>query len=500
MNDLYYDRRQFLKQSGMASAMLLLDHTVFGGDLGMATPHQFNPNTMTRKDIDTLTEAELTDLRNGVSVMKSRPSSSPTSWIYQANIHGDPTGGGTSPGWNSCQHGTFFFLAWHRMYIYWLERILRAASGNQNLTLPYWNYSKNEAARALPAPFRTPTTGNPLFVANRASGINAGAKLAPSAVSVSGALNRTQFTGPTGTANHFGGQRVAQPRHQIRPHGHLENTPHDVVHDSIGGLMQNPNTAPRDPIFWLHHANIDRLWNHWLGMGGGRVNPISSTAWRSPTFIFFDESDRLLRMSVCEILDSAAQLKYRYDTDIQPLGGTCPMPGGPQLESPMIKPSQKVLAARRGTVVLGDQPVTVNIGLGAEAKSTLNAMRAGDKTLNISVDGLTVSRHPGVYWEVYLNLPASQANDPDIENGHYVGNLSFFGRAPHGGHTAPTGADNQPFDITEVVQNLRAKNLWNEDRLSVTFVARGLDSPEGKRLKPRVLDRPRFARISLVVE
>ena len=40
--------------------------------------------------------------------------------------------------------------------------------------------------------------------------------------------------------------------------------------------MGDPLTAAQDPIFWLHHANIDRLWNHWLQQGGGRADPTDS--------------------------------------------------------------------------------------------------------------------------------------------------------------------------------------------------------------------------------
>ena len=75
------------------------------------------------------------------------------------------------------------------MYLYFFERILRAASGGPTLTLPYWNYAKaTPMARALPAPFRTPTTGNPLFVAQRNPPINTGAFLPSSAVSTTVAL------------------------------------------------------------------------------------------------------------------------------------------------------------------------------------------------------------------------------------------------------------------------------------------------------------------------
>ena len=192
-----------------------------------------------------------------------------------------------------------------------------------------------------------------------------------------------------------------------------------------------------------------------------------------------------------------------YDTDSAPLAGTCPAPvplGGIEMASLMSNIPQKVMATKQSNLMLGERPITVDIDLGAEAKATLNAMAAGDKPLNLTIEGPTFSRQPGVRWEICLNLPVSQASEPDIENGHFVGNLAFFGRMPHGGYAAPAGADKQPHNITEVVWNPCAKNLWNGDRLSVTFVARGLDIPEGKRENPRVLDSPRFTRIPLVVE
>src|SRR5207237_5292262 len=89
------------------------------------------------------------------------------------------------PAWNTCQHGSFFFVSWHRMYLYWFEQIVRTMSGNCAWALPYWNYKPLPAGntladatasrRILPEPFRTPATAaNKLFVTNRNSSINAG--------------------------------------------------------------------------------------------------------------------------------------------------------------------------------------------------------------------------------------------------------------------------------------------------------------------------------------
>jgi tyrosinase len=38
---------------------------------------------------------------------------------------------------------------------------------------------------------------------------------------------------------------------------------HNHGHAWIGGIMNNTSTSPTDPIFWLHHAEVDRLWEIW---------------------------------------------------------------------------------------------------------------------------------------------------------------------------------------------------------------------------------------------
>src|SRR5262249_6618805 len=42
----------------------------------------------------------------------------------------------------------------------------------------------------------------------------------------------------------------------------VEYNLHNLVHCWIGGTM-GKMTSPNDPVFWLHHCNIDRLWAVW---------------------------------------------------------------------------------------------------------------------------------------------------------------------------------------------------------------------------------------------
>ena len=137
-----------------------------------------------RKSISQLTPAEVQSLRRGVATMMARNSAPRNSadfrrsWIFWANMHGHfgtgcrgPVTGAGMAGvttwtasnsfetatWCKCEHGTDQFMTWHRMYLYYFERVLRQASGDPYLTLPYWDYG---ADPLLPAAFRDATYVN----------------------------------------------------------------------------------------------------------------------------------------------------------------------------------------------------------------------------------------------------------------------------------------------------------------------------------------------------
>jgi tyrosinase len=60
-------------------------------------------------------------------------------------------------------------------------------------------------------------------------------------------------------------------------HADLEGGPHGMIHASLGGEM-NPTTSPNEPLFFLHHAQIDRLWWMWQQEDESRLKDYSGTA------------------------------------------------------------------------------------------------------------------------------------------------------------------------------------------------------------------------------
>src|SRR3712207_7149215 len=43
----------------------------------------------------------------------------------------------------------------------------------------------------------------------------------------------------------------------------MEGNPHGRAHTRFGGSISSIDTAARDPLFFLLHANVDRLWARW---------------------------------------------------------------------------------------------------------------------------------------------------------------------------------------------------------------------------------------------
>ncbi len=456
-----------------------------------------------RREINLLTPAEVEAFRKGVERMKLRADDDPTSWIYQANMHGYPTLLNPGPcdvtlgppkeAWGTCQHRQFFFLPWHRMYLYYFERILRTAvrealgDPDYEFALPYWDYG-NPQNRDLPEPLRVPALPtNSLFVAERAANCNAGLECVTAAqASVAAALARIPFCNcPSATScdgcqpnllpgETFGGQFTAVPVHIGNGTGQLEAQPHNPVHVAVGGTvgwMAWVNCAARDPAFWLHHANVDRLWQVWLNQNGGRANPLESDPWRNQVFTFFDENKQRVTLTGCQILDMLAQLDYHYEglpvENVQLCGELSPQATAGAAAA-AIAPSQLATSGPRETD-LGNEPVTVNIPLTAEANERLLTVAdAQSGTLLLLVEGV-VLEHPGAVFEIYLDLPSGGEADP--ASSHFAGNLAVFGEPHH------EIEESRSFDITEQVGSLRAEGLWQDQTLAVTFV-RGNPQPD----------------------
>jgi tyrosinase len=133
------------------------------------------------------------------------------------------------------------FLTWHREYLAKLEARLRFI--NPLVTIPYWNWVDD---RAIPAALSDPADLAEWGITRGA--FNAG--LLPDAAWMS-----TVMSSGISPAD-------------FRAFSSALESPHGRVHNVVGGTMSS-SRSPADPIFWLHHAFIDKLWSDWQAANAG---------------------------------------------------------------------------------------------------------------------------------------------------------------------------------------------------------------------------------------
>ncbi|HST68615.1 MAG TPA: tyrosinase family protein [Solirubrobacterales bacterium] len=414
-----------------------------------------------------------------VGVMKERPAEDVTSWWYQAAIHGSREEPAKAL-YSQCKHGTWFFLPWHRAYLYYWERIVRSAvveaGGPDDWSMPYWNYGIDEDHASIPEAFRRPEeddgTPNHLYVAERAPstpwepGINDGAILDPLATSDAAALAAQQFVGP----EEFGGGPRPPTRLFFGEAGQLEREPHNAIHGEVGGeegWMRYPSRAAKDPIFWLHHANIDRIWAQWELTH----QDAAESAWREEEFTFFDVDRSEAAKKPEQVLDTIADLNYTYDA--------IPSKAAPDTEeeerfaiaTPNPDRERKVVGAAEGKVTLTGNPETVPVAIDNRAQPEVQeaSRQANPQRLFLSIEEIEGDTDPGTVYGVYVNLP----ENPDEETlaAHYAGNISFFGieraQEPSGdehGHSL-----RYVLEVTHLLRTLGGGEDFGDEELQVTF-------------------------------
>jgi hypothetical protein len=186
----------------------------------------------------------------------------------------------------SCPHGNWFFLPWHRVYTAHYEceliRVLSAdpvtqaaAAKNQlfkfaldNFALPYWDWTVNPA---LPTEFigkaADGSSLDPKFLHEQFEDFSEARSMLTFDNSANGPVGRATIDRAMAITDFYGfgsfpsvGTNGPSDR---RSQGLLEQSPHNHIHATMGGIMGS-FLSPMDPIFWLHHCNVDRLWSMWM--------------------------------------------------------------------------------------------------------------------------------------------------------------------------------------------------------------------------------------------
>jgi polyphenol oxidase len=332
-------------------------------------------------------------------------------------------------------HGTWWFLPWHRAYLHATERNLQKALGDDRVALPYWHWS---ISPGIPALYKTgsldhPRTGQDVAFPPYLLDLTGMAAPSYRGRVVNGQVIESAFGGHSGT------------RPDLR--SSIEGTPHGSVHNAVGGDMMRLAVAARDPIFFAHHGNLDRLWEVWRTPNDGAhgtsepwiVDGFAAAGAQDVVFEFLDvDSPSPYRVSVAQTR-STTDLGYVY----APAPTAPPAPEMIVLDGaaggPSVGPDATMLSSQSK-----DYSVTPTGRRGPESFSPEGLAPEGRAILTLR--GVEVPADAGANLAVYLSK-GTAAFKP--ANAIYAGLIGVVatGSGPTKGNFA--------LDVTEAIKKLK---------------------------------------------
>jgi len=424
------------------------------------------------------------------------PEGDPRSWTFQWYTHfvsgsttknaeiqrvypngNEPNRAVAQAMWNTCQahipgETEDFFVPWHRCFVFYFEQIIAAVSGRPEFTLPYWNYSTSDPSTrgVIPPQFtlqNDPTFG-PLFDGLRNPGVNQGQPIQGNDDSLLSLDSLDQTTYSPDPQQGTPGFNMG-----------LDNGLHGNVHVLVGG-GQNMGSVPfaaRDPIFWMHHCNIDRLWASW-NVAGNPNPPLSQQ------FTFADGQGQAVVANIADFLD-LSKLNYTYDR-FEPIPGAAPLAPAAVAAARVAAPARVAARVAQGAVALGATATQVKLNLTAPSPA-FAAASVGGRVASVRPGGrvyliarqLKAKAQPGVVYQLYLDLPPNPTPQQKIDR--YVGAINFFGSANHGdahggapvhGEAAPFPDKFVSYDITGKARALAASGALASEPV-LTIIPRG---------------------------
>ncbi|KAF7536038.1 hypothetical protein G7054_g4904 [Neopestalotiopsis clavispora] len=166
-------------------------------------------------------------------------------------------------------HGVGAFLPFHRYYMTVHERMIRQECGYTG-RMPYWD-EVNEVSDLA---------GSDLWKDEYFGGNGVGTSRCIQSGSFANLTLRWQLNNQVGDHcltrdfNQNGFNAAAQTNiDRCNAIGAFadarscwEGSPHSAGHGGVGGIMVDPTLSPGDPVFYLHHSYLDKLWHEWQNL------------------------------------------------------------------------------------------------------------------------------------------------------------------------------------------------------------------------------------------
>lgn len=451
-------RREFLISTGAATALAFLPAKA-------AFAQNF---CRVRRDVTSdFAWHDLELLCQGVEKMKRLSyanSSDPLGWISQAYIHGN------CDGFIHCQHSNWYFAPWHRSYLYYFELLIQHFTNNPSFALPYWDWSQTHS---VPYAFYG-GANNPLADNFSIDCASPGRRVGP----------EEEFT-LDHLSDYVGDARVeliqANPDYvsyggDAFGGGELEKTPHNFVHIWVGGKMAW-SFSPLDPIFWMHHCNVDRLYSDWLARG---YNPPNESEWNDKSFNDFYDADGKPVGSefTCGMTVDSRNMGYVYE-DIFSFCVPNLSPRSLTLGQTLSSKPQVIKSVGLSNSSITENVLTfgANVAVPIRARQLLNTTAAGapNYVVRLRIQGVKLPKQQDT--GVFVFFGPGITTETPISAPGFVGNFTFFQGGSGNNSEAKASEDkkNVVLNATEAVKRLyRNTDLPESNTLPVSIVTRSL--------------------------
>ena len=450
--------------------------------------------THVRHPAHRVSENYIAKYNKAYELMKALPDTDPRSFKVQTHLHcafcnGAYRQGGAGGDTPLQVHFSWLFLPWHRMYLYFHERILASLIGDPSFSLVYWNWDdQRDGGNVLPPMFerngtalydeyRNPNHSGPALVrlSPASSTLNNSVIVSENLNSMYQALVTARTPELFMGGPYRRGTDLTNATVLTAPlGGSIENTVHNGIHYWTGSRtlplgmdMGTFTTASRDPVFYAHHSNVDRLWDLWrFELPDGERFDHNETDFLDAEFAFFDEHANLVKIKVRDVLDiSKLGYKYKRVSSDKLWIRFSPLPASNGSALPK--------AIADGVPFVGASPLNGTIDLGTRLVArvqrpyALHVNRPDHSDEVLTIQGLDVIRDSFMQLVVFVNLPAANSSTP-TNSAEYVGTFNVVPSASQHRRLMT----NVKFEIGD---NLKRVGIRKDDEVVVTIVVKGTE-------------------------
>ncbi|MCL7024110.1 hypothetical protein MKW94_002728 [Papaver nudicaule] len=422
-----------------------------------------------------------------IAAMKALPAHDPWSFGQQATIHCTFCNGAFDQvgSKNLLQiHGSWIFHPWHRYYLYFWERILGKLIGDDTFAIPFWNWDTPEGMY-IPEMYKK--SGSPLEDTNRnkdhyTSVIDYKYSLGdpnPTPAQIDEVVTRNLaeldsiFKETLQLPALFMGKAQRGGEAAANAPGRNESL-HGVMHTWVGPVttpyhdMGNFATAGRDPLFFGHHGNVDRMWDIYSKLRGQKVE-FRDPDYLESSFIFYDENRQVVNVKV---KDCPTPESLRYSYSPEPLAWTTIRRKYKRLQDEAQKRSAGDSLRLKPVSEFGSQPrkLTEPVQvLVQRPKTSRTKDEKADSVEVLFIDGIQVTGATARF-DIYVTKPIEGHVGP--HNGEFAGS---YVKVAHANHTHKYDASLE-LGISTLLEEIDAES---SQKLVVTLLPRNGDVTVG---------------------